>query len=152
MRVGLAVLDMIEDERLCDRSLRLGETLRAGVRALAGKYEMIGEVRGLGLMNGIEFRSPESMRLRLLDAGFAKVHPGLFGQMLVRSLQREEGILTQMCGNNYRVVKASPPLTTSEGEIGRFLEALERTLERVHSGMGFWSQGLAIAAKALRAS
>ena len=152
MRAALTVLDILEEEGLCARAGRLGELLRSGVRDLGRRYEMVGEVRGLGLMNGIEFRAPETRRLRLFDAGFAKVHPGLFGQMLVRSLFREEGILTQMCGNNYRVIKASPPLTASEEEIGRFLEALGRTLEKVHSGMAFWTQGLTIAAKALKFS
>ena len=152
MRAALTVLDILQEERLGDQARRLGERLRSGVRDLGRRYEMVGEVRGMGLMNGIEFRRPESVKLRLLDAGFGKVHPGLFGQMLVRSLLREEGILTQMCGNNYRVVKASPPLTSSESDIERFLAALERTLERVHSGGGFWSQGLAIAARALKVS
>lgn len=152
MRAALTVLDILKEENLGEQSKRLGELLRSGVRDLARRYEMVGEVRGMGLMNGIEFRRPESVKLRLLDSGFAKVHPGLFGQMLVRSLFREEGILTQMCGNNYRVVKASPPLTSSDSEIARFLEALERTLERVHSGGGFWSQGLTIAVKALKVS
>ncbi len=152
MRAALTVLDILEEERLGERAKQLGEMLRSGVRDLGKRYEMVGEVRGMGLMNGIEFRRPESVKLRLLDAGFGKLHPGLFGQMLVRSLLRDEGILTQMCGNNYRVVKASPPLTSSGYHIERFLEALERTLERVHSGGGFWSQGLAIAARALKVS
>jgi ornithine--oxo-acid transaminase len=149
MRVGLAVLDVLDEEKLYERSRRLGEILRAGVRALARKYEMLGEVRGMGLMNGIEFRAPTSLRLRALFGGFSKAHPGLFGQMVVRSLFRDEGILTQMCGNNYHVVKASPPLTSSDEEIGRFLEGFERVLERIHSGLGFWTQGLLIAGKAL---
>jgi ornithine--oxo-acid transaminase len=149
MRAAITVLEILEREGLAERARRLGEDLRSGVRELARKYEMVGDVRGLGLMNGIEFRAPDSRRLRLLHSGFSKLHPGLFGQMLVRTLLRDEGILTQMCGNNFRVVKASPPLTASENEIGRFLEALGRALERIHSGMGFWSQGLAIAARAL---
>ncbi len=151
MRAGLTVLDLLEEGGLPVRAARLGEALRAGVRDLAARYEMLGEVRGLGLMNGIEFRPPESARLRLLHAGFSRMHPGLFGQMLVRSLLREEGILTQMCGNNFRVVKASPPLTVTEAEIARFLEAFARTMERVHAGTAFWTQGLAIAARALGA-
>ena len=152
MRAGLTVLDILEDEGLFERSRTLGERLREGVRALAGRYEMLGEVRGLGLMNGIEFRAPESRRLRILHGGFSKLHPGLFGQMVVRSLFKDEGILTQMCGNDYRVVKASPPLTATEEEIERFLAGFERMLERVHSGLGFWTQGLVIAGKALKAS
>ena len=152
MRAGLTVLDILEEEGLEARARSLGETLRSGVRQLARRYEMVGEVRGMGLMNGIEFRAPESTRLRAFHSGFAKVHPGLFGQMVVRTLLRDEGILTQMCGNNYGVVKASPPLTASETEIERFLEGFGRTLERIHSSIGFWSQGLVIAAKALRAS
>lgn len=149
MRAGLTVLDILEEEVLPARVLGSGEALRSGVRDLARKYEMLGEVRGMGLMNGIEFRPPQSTRLRLLHAGFSKLHPGLFGQMLVRSLLREEGILTQMCGNDFRVVKASPPLTVTEAEIGRFLEAFERTMERIHGGTAFWAQGLTIAGKAL---
>jgi ornithine--oxo-acid transaminase len=149
MRAGLTVLDILQEEKLPERSRRLGEMLRGGVRALAARYEMVGEVRGLGLMNGIEFRPPQSFRLRTLMGGFTRMHPGLFGQMVVRALFREEGILTQMCGNNFQVVKASPPLTSSDEEIGRFLEAFERTLERIHSGYGFWTQGLLIAGKAL---
>ncbi len=149
MRAGLTVLDILRDEGLFERSRALGERLREGVRGLAGKYEMLGEVRGLGLMNGIEFRAPESRRLRILHGGFAKLHPGLFGQMVVRSLFKDEGILTQMCGNNYRVVKASPPLTATEEEIERFLAGFERMLERIHSGLGFWTTGLVLAGKAL---
>jgi ornithine--oxo-acid transaminase len=152
MRAGLAVMDVLRDEGLAERADRLGGFLRAGLRELGRKYEMLGEVRGFGLMNGIEFRAPESRRLRLLDAGFAKMHPGLFGQMIVRALFREEGILTQMCGNNFRVVKASPPLTSSERDVERFLEGFGRTLERVHSSLGFWTQGLVLAGKALAAS
>ena len=149
MRAGLTVLDILEEEGLPARALRAGEALRSGVRDLARKYEMVGEVRGLGLMNGIEFKPPRSSRLRLLHGGFSRLHPGLFGQMLVRSLLREEGILTQMCGNDFRVIKASPPLTVTDGEIGRFLEAFARTMERVHDGAAFWTQGLKIAGKAL---
>lgn len=149
MRAGLTVLDILEDEGLCARAEVLGERLRAGLRTLSARYEMVADVRGAGLMNGVAFRPPESFRLRVLHQGFSRVHPGLFGQMVVRSLFREEGILTQMCGNNYGVVKASPPLTATEAEIDRFLAAFGRTLERIHAGKGFWTQGLAIAARAL---
>ena len=151
MRAGLTVLDILEEENLCERSRVMGEVLRNGIRDLARKYELIGEVRGMGLMNGIEFRQPTSRRLKLLQSGFAKMHPGLFGQMLIRALQVDEGILTQMCGHNFRVVKASPPLVATDGEISQFIEGLGRTMEKVHSGMRFWVSGLKIAARALRA-
>ncbi|MGE4159829.1 MAG: aspartate aminotransferase family protein [Planctomycetota bacterium] len=151
MRAALIVLDILEDEGLMARSLALGERLREGLGALAARYEMVVGPRGMGLMNGVEFRRPESLRLRFQYDTFARLHPGLFGQMLVRTLFRDEGILTQMCGNNYSVIKASPPLTSSEAEIDAYIAAMDRVMEAVHSGASFWAQGLVIAGHALKA-
>ncbi len=58
MRAGLATLQVLEEENLGARARQLGETLRGRLRdALAG-YEMVKEVRGVGLLNGIEFQTP----------------------------------------------------------------------------------------------
>ena len=54
MAVGLAVLDVIEVEGLRERAAQTGEYLREGFRQLAGRYEQIGDVRGLGLFIGVE--------------------------------------------------------------------------------------------------
>ena len=74
-------------------------------------YEMFGEVRGLGLLNAIEFKAPRSLKLRVAFETLAAIHPAVFGQMLVMRLFHGHGMLNRICGNNFMVLKVSPPLT-----------------------------------------
>lgn len=150
MRAGLSTLEVIEQEGLAERCLALGDKLRAGVNKIAENSEFISECRGLGLMNGIVFKSPNSMKLKMLYASFRKLHPGLFGQMIVKTLFERSGILTQICGHNYDVVKAVPPLVASEADIDAFIDAL-RDLDQIMNSLKseFWSQGVKIGMKAI---
>jgi ornithine--oxo-acid transaminase len=149
MRAGLASLSVLEDERLGARSEQLGALLRSVLTERLQRFEMFEEVRGLGLLNALVFRRPRSLARRALFDAFGKVHAGMFGQMVVRELYLREGILTQMCGNNFLALKVAPPLTTTEAQIERFVDAAERTLERIHSGPSFWTGSLAMARRAV---
>ena len=97
---------------------RLGSYVRERLRARLACFEMVKEVRGVGLMSGIEFVAPQQLRLRIAFEAFRKIHAGLFGQMLVMRLFREKNILTQICGNNFMVLKVAPPLVGRELQIG----------------------------------
>lgn len=143
MRAALATLDVIEREDLGARAVAMGRLLREKVAALVPAYEMLAEVRGLGLMNGIELRPPHSLKLKLLYHTFRMAHPGLFGQMVVRTMFKNK-VLTQVSGNNHMVLKACPPLTVTEEEIDVFVDALDATMRSFHSGGGF-AEGLRIA-------
>ncbi len=148
MRAALSTLEYCEKENISERCLELGESLREGVNALVPKYEMLKEVRGIGLMNGIVFQEPHSLKLKALFKSFKLLHEGLFGQMMVRKLFREGKILTQVCGNNYMVIKACPPLISIDADIKYFVNALDQALESFHSGDGF-KEGIAIGRKVL---
>jgi ornithine--oxo-acid transaminase len=149
MRAGLATLDVLEEERLGERATRLGELLRERLRdALAGD-EMVVEVRGVGLLCGIKFRAPHSLSLRVPFEAFARIHPGMFGQMLVMRLFREHKILTQICGNNFMVLKAAPPLVVTEEQIERFVVAARAVMDTVHSSRTFWTDALGLARRAM---
>ena len=112
-------------------------------------FEIVKEVRGVGLFNAIKFQPPKSLALKLLYAGFSRAHPGLFGQMVVKTLFEQEKILSQMAGNNFLAIKSLPPLVISEAQITQYAAALERICDLVvHDKTAFWSQGLKIAAKA----
>lgn len=150
MRAGLAMLDVLEDEDLANCALRVGEEFRQRLRERIGGYEMVAEVRGMGFFSGIVFQAPRSLAMRLSFQAFQKVHPALFGQMLVMRLFREQGILTQICGNNFLVLKAAPPLNASNESLEHFVAALDRVLEAVHSSTRFWQDALALAARAAR--
>src|SRR4029079_12874627 len=101
MRAGLATLDVLQEENLGERAEVMGDYLRTRLREALGSYEMVKEVRGAGLLNGIEFQSPRSIKLRLAFEAFGKIHPGLFGQVVVMRLFQDHDILTQICGNNF---------------------------------------------------
>src|SRR5436309_1391714 len=92
MAAGLATLRELDAERLVERSARLGEFLLDLTRPLVERYEVVGEVRGLGLMWAIEFGEPESRRRswRLLE----RTQPGLFAQLVVVPLFSEHAILS----------------------------------------------------------
>jgi ornithine--oxo-acid transaminase len=150
MRAGLAMLDVLEEESLAERAMRVGEEFRQQLRERIGGYEMVAEVRGMGFFSGIVFQAPRSLAMRLSFQAFQKVHPALFGQMLVMHLFREHGILTQICGNNFLVLKAAPPLNASPESLEHFVAALDRVLGLVHSSTRFWQNALALAARAAR--
>ncbi len=129
MRAALSTLEYIEKEDLAENCLQLGGILREKVNALVPKYEMLKGISGIGLMNGIELIAPESFKLKAIFKSFRLLHAGLFGQMFVRKMFREGNVLTQVCGNNYMVIKACPPLIATSEDIDFFIAALDWTLE-----------------------
>lgn len=150
MRAGLATLDVLQNEQLGARAEVMGRRLRDGVNALVPKHQMLKGAHGLGLFNGVAFQAPSTFGLKTLFHGFNMLHAGLFGQMVVRQLFHDAQILTQMCGNNYLVVKAVPPLIVNEQQIDSFISAIDQLLHEIETERtGFWSQGLMIGKRAL---
>ena len=115
MRAGLATLEVLENERLGERAASLGQRLREMLAARIGGYEMISDIRGIGMLTGVEFRAPKRLRLRIPFQAFARIHPAMFGQVLVMRLFRDKRILSQICGNNFMVLKVAPPLIVDRG-------------------------------------
>jgi ornithine--oxo-acid transaminase len=149
MRAGLATLDVLQRERLGERAAHLGQQLRDRLRAALAPYDMVAEVRGLGMLSGIEFRPPSTLRNRIAFEAFHRIHPAMFGQVLVMRLFRDHGILTQICGNNFMVLKAAPPLVVSEEETLEFVGAVTDVVALAHESAGFWSEALGLARRAL---
>ena len=145
MRAGLATLDVLEDENLGERGAALGALLRRRLTAALAPYEMVRAVRGAGMLSGIEFREPRQLRLRVAFETFRRIHPGMFGQVLVMRMFRDHGILTQICGNHFMVLKAAPPLVADEEKIEQFVEAIRETVDLVHNSSTFWSDALGLA-------
>lgn len=145
MRAGLATLEVLERERLGESALRMGEYLRERLRSALSGYEMVDEIRGSGLLNGIAFKPPKSWRLRIAFEAFRKIHPGMFGQVIVMRMFRDHGFLTQMCGNNFMALKAAPPLMVETNQIDGFISAIHNVIERAHCSPAFWSEALGMA-------
>ena len=145
MRVGLAVLDTLQREKLGERSAALGKYMRARLQDALSGFEMVESIRGEGLLSGISFRPPSKLGLRLGFEAFMKIHPAMFGQVLVMGLFRDSRILTQICGNNFLVLKLAPPLIVSESQIDECVRAVRAGVELAHSGAAFWSEALGLA-------
>jgi len=148
MRAGLAALDVLEREQLGECAAKVGDELRRRLREALSGYEMIKEIRGIGLLSGIEFQAPSKISLRVPFEAFRRVHAGMFGQMLVMRLFREH-ILTQICGNNFMVLKAAPPLVVEPQQIAYFVDAIERVVGLVQSSNTFWADALGLAKRAV---
>jgi len=150
MRAGLATLAVLDREQLIDRAEAVGKDLRRKLRDALLSYEMVHEVRGMGLMNGIVFEAPRQMSLRLSFEAFKAIHPGMFGQMLVRRLFHEHRILSQVCGNNFMVLKVAPPLVVTEAQISIYVDSITSAVEALHSSSAFWSDALELGRRAIR--
>jgi ornithine--oxo-acid transaminase len=150
MRAGLATLDVLEEERLGERAARIGARLVRQLREALGGYEMVKQVRGQGLLCGIEFAAPRQFRLRAAYEAFRRVHPAMFGQVLVMRLFRDHGILTQICGNHFMVLKVAPPLVIDETQIQAFVRAIRQVMEEAHQSKGFWSEAIGMATRLLQ--
>jgi ornithine--oxo-acid transaminase len=150
MRAGLATLDVLEGENLGGRAATAGRELRHRLSEALQNYEMVKEVRGLGMLSGIEFQAPSGLRMRAPFEAFRHIHPGMFGQMVVMRLFRKHGVLTQICGNNFMVLKVAPPLVADSGQLDHFVNSITEVVHQIHTSNSFWSDALGMARRALQ--
>ncbi len=122
---ALATLKVLDDEGLVARAERLGALLLELTAPLVDRYEVVSDVRGLGLMWAIEFGPPGGGARRSVWNAAERAQPGIFSQLIVGPLFHEHRILCQVAGHRMNVVKALPSLVVEEGEIRRFAAALE---------------------------
>ncbi len=149
MRAGLTTLAILEDEQLGARAEEKGEALRAKLSERLSSFEMVADVRGFGQLSAIEFRPPRSLLLRAPYESFKAIHPGMFGQVVVMRLFRDQGVLSQICGNDFLTLKVAPPLIVSDAQIDRYVEAIEAVVADMHASPSFWAEPLGIARRVI---
>lgn len=150
MAAGLATLQVMRDEQVVANARRVGDLLRTRLAALTAKYEMLAEVRGRGLMIGIEFGRPRSLKLRTGWTALQAARKGLFAQMVVVPLLQRHRILTQVSGDHLEVIKLIPPLIITEREVDRFVDAFSEVMDDAHSGGGLmWDFGKTLVKQAV---
>jgi len=118
--VGLAVLDVIENERILRNVHEVGAYLGAGLEALAEKNELIGDVRGKGLFYGVEI---------VLDR--STLEPGEVEAQSMRESLRENGVLLSTTGPLNNVLKIRPPMVFSRSNADLLLDKLGQALASV---------------------
>lgn len=115
--IGLAVLDVLEDEKLQANALRVGEYLRNGFKQLAKRHEIIGDVRGLGLFVGVEF---------VLNR--ATLEPAPVQTAYITNRLKERGVLVSIDGPLNNVLKIKPPLVFNGADADFFVATLDTVL------------------------
>src|ERR1700735_4455439 len=128
MAAGLAALAVIDDEGLVENAARRGEELMRSFRELQAKHDLIKEVRGKGLIIGLEFGRPSGLKARTNWAMLQKARVGLFAQMVVVALFQRHRILTHVPAHNKEVIKLLPPLMISDTEVKLFTEAFAEVM------------------------
>jgi ornithine--oxo-acid transaminase len=128
MAAGLATLHVLEQDNVIDNARKIGELLH--------------EVRGRGLMIGIEFGRPTSWKLRGSWTALQAARKGLFAQTIVHALFHQHRILTQVSGDHLEVIKLIPPLIIGEREVDLFMDAFVDVMDEAHRGSGLvWDFG-----------
>jgi 4-aminobutyrate aminotransferase-like enzyme/Ser/Thr protein kinase RdoA (MazF antagonist) len=119
---SLAVLDVLENERLPERAATVGDHLRDKLRELARQDARLGEVRGIGLIAGIEVTGQSRAQARAARRAFART--------LLDAL-RDRGVLAGLTGPNGTVLKVRPPLIWRTGHADLFVAAVAEALATI---------------------
>ena len=149
MAAGLATLEVLETEQLIENAARLGARLLTALQEMSSRYEMVREVRGKGLMIGIEFGRPRSLKLRASWSLLEAVSTGLFCQLITIPLCKNHRILAQVAGHASHTVKLLPALVISEQDCEWIESSFDEVIADSHRVPGgVWSLGMALARNA----
>ena len=112
-----AVIDFIEDQKLLDNCTTTGAYLRARLEELKEKHELIGDVRGMGLMQAIELVEDRQTR-----------KPATAQTLMLLEAARENGLLVGKGGLYGNVIRVTPPMNIGRTDVDHFIEAMDKSL------------------------
>ncbi len=119
--VGNAVLDVLENENLCERAANVGAYLRDQLASIPARYEAVADVRGHGLFAGLEWVSDRAART-----------PDRHGAVEAANRLKDKGFLVSNAGALGNVLKIRPPLVFARQEADQFLDALGEVLQEMY--------------------
>jgi ornithine--oxo-acid transaminase len=152
MAAGIATLDIMESERVIENAARLGDRLLKNFTAMSQQYELVKEVRGKGLMIGVEFGQPRSLKLRASWSALEMANKGLFCQLIVIPLFKDHKILTQVAGHGIHTIKLLPPLVITDSDCDWIENSFDAVIADAHRVPGaVWSLGKTLVDNAMRA-
>ncbi|TVT78789.1 MAG: 4-aminobutyrate--2-oxoglutarate transaminase [Denitromonas halophila] len=117
---ALAVLDVVEEEKLCERSMLIGEQMRARFTSMQARFTSMAEVRGLGAMTAVEFCRNGDPHQPAADIATA-----------LKDEAARRGLLLLMCGNYGNVLRVMVPLTLSDAVLKEGMDIIEASLEAI---------------------
>src|SRR5215204_1591556 len=152
MACGIATLDVLKSERLIENAAQRGEQLLRAFAGMKERYELVSDVRGKGLMIGIEFGAPRSLKLKASWNLLETANKGLFCQLITIPLFKEHQVLSQVAGHASHTVKLLPPLVLSPVDCEYIIKAFDAVIAASHRVPGaVWSLGKTLVDHAIRA-
>lgn len=131
--VSLAAINLIVKQNLCAQAEEKGAYFMGRLKQLQARHELIKEVRGRGLMIGLEFKQPTGLMSKLVG-GLSNEY---LGAMVAGVLQNDHRIITAYTLNNPNVIRLQPPLIVEREQLDQLVDALEDVFSRNKSIMDF---------------
>jgi ornithine--oxo-acid transaminase len=151
MAAGIATLEVMKAEKLVEQAAKRGAELRLALNRMVPGYELLKEVRGKGLMIGIEFGPPKSLRLRASWNVLEAANKGLFCQLITVPLFKDHKILTQVSGHGSHTIKLLPPLVITDEDCRWIEKSFDEVIAGSHKVPGaIWSLGKTLVDNAVR--
>ncbi len=151
MAAGIATLDVLKSEKLIENAATRGAQLLSTLSAMVPGYELLKNVRGKGLMIGVEFGPPKSLALKASWSVLEAASKGLFCQLITIPLFKDHKILTQVAGHASHTIKLLPPLTITDEDCKWITSAFDTVIESSHRVPGaIWSLGKTLVDNAAR--
>jgi ornithine--oxo-acid transaminase len=152
MAAGLATLQVMDEEKVVENAAKVGEKLISEMSRLKEKHQMVVDVRGKGLMVGIEFGPPKPLGLRTAWTTVETAKKGLFTQLVVMSLIKDHHILTQVGGPGVNINKLLPPLIIGDTEVKMIVEAFDEVMTATQKFPGrVWGLSTELVKESMRA-
>lgn len=134
---GLAAIKLIRDLDLPGKALENGRYFLDKILELKNKYPIVEDVRGIGLLIGIEFKQPKGLLNTLTGGALSNISQEYLGSMVAGVLQNEHRIITAYTLNNPNVIRLEPPLIITRDQIDQVINALEATFAKYKSLASF---------------
>ena len=129
MAAGLATLHYLEQDGAVQNAAERGDQLIAGLKTLQEKYDMAADVRGMGLLVGVELRPPNRLLQKL--SGTLLEKKGLLGHIIMMHLMSENRIIT-VPGREKNTLKIQPSLIMSQADVEHLLKGVEEALSAAY--------------------
>jgi ornithine--oxo-acid transaminase len=153
MAAGIATLEVLKSEKLIENAAARGAQIMAALSAMIPRYELLKDVRGKGLMIGVEFGPPKSLALKASWSVLETASKGLFCQLITIPLFKDHKILSQVAGHASHTIKLLPSLTIDEKDCDWITSAFDTVIESSHRVPGaVWSLGKTLVDNAARKS
>ena len=153
MAAGIATLDVLKSEKVIENAAARGVQIMSALSAMIPRYELLKDVRGKGLMIGVEFGPPKSLTLKASWNLLETASKGLFCQLITIPLFKEHKLLSQVSGHASHTIKLIPSLTINNDDCKWIETAFDSVIEASHRVPGaIWSLGKTLVDNAARKS